>query len=44
MKSKQQIKNQNTNRCRQTHPPPVPESMQSASITGPPAGKNLHHL
>jgi hypothetical protein len=32
MKSKQQIKNQNTNCCRQTHPPPVSESMQPASI------------
>jgi hypothetical protein len=34
MKSKQQIKNQNTNCCRQTHPPPVSESMQPASIAG----------
>jgi hypothetical protein len=32
IKSKQQIKNQNTNRRRQTHPPPAPESMQPASI------------
>jgi hypothetical protein len=46
MKSKQQIKNQNTTRRQQTHPPPTPESMQPASIAGRktsfPAGKNQH--
>jgi hypothetical protein len=46
MKSKQHIKNQNTNHRQQTHPPPAPESMQPASIasrkTSFPAGKNQH--